>query len=108
MGDKYKLTTVLNWIENSIIVSHEALSHMNIINNELKARKYQEIPKETFRCSMGIFKMIIEKVEPLNYRINISLKKCCEYFNLSTDDYTFYKTSWNSFYIALIMSKLYN
>jgi len=63
--DKTKIEDLSKWVENNIIICHNAPLHMMRLNKELKFWGFKEIPLERFRCSMCIFREIIGKIDPL-------------------------------------------
>jgi len=64
----------------------------NIVSNykELIFNDLQIIPRERFRCSMMIFKKIINIANPLHNLQSLSLEYCSGYFGLGLDKKKFH------------------
>lgn len=106
-SDKNNMENFLNFIGNSIIFAHNALFDMNIINNELNHWKLQMINQKRFRCTMRIFYNVISKID-LKYSLSFTnLSKCCEYFNIKSDNNKFHNALFDSYMTARMICKIY-
>ena len=80
-SEYHSLQSFIKFIHNSLIFAHNAIFDMNFINNELQYRNLPIINKKRFRCTMKLFKQM---VEPYSSKQNYSLEYCCNYFQLNS------------------------
>ena len=107
-SEKDKLISLLNFIGNSLIFAHNANFDMKFINKELIFNDLQIIPRERFRCSMMIFKKIINIANPLHNLQSLSLEYCSGYFGLGLDKKKFHDAKYDSTMTAHVICKLYS
>ena len=105
--DKVKLEKFLEWVGDSIIFSHNAPFDMLYINRELNYWKLKEIPKERFRCTMRIFRMVLSYIEPLYDQKYTKLMNCCEYFGIIINRNGFHRAQYDCNKSAELLVKIY-
>lgn len=95
--DKKSLENFVNFVNNSFIFAHNAVFDMNFINNELQFWDLPQIPKRKFRCTMKLFKKM---VEPASVKKNFSLEYCCNFFHLNSVKENFHSAIFDAFMTA--------
>ncbi len=107
-SDKKNMENFLKFIGNSIIFAHNAPFDMNIINNELNYWKLQILNTKRFRCTMRIFYNVVSKID-LKYSLSFtSLGKCCEYFNIKSEENNFHNALFDAFITARMICQIYD
>ena len=106
-SDKNNMENFLKFIGNSIIFAHNAPFDMNIINNELNYWKLQNLNIKRFRCTMRIFYNVVSKID-LKYSLSFTnLGKCCEYFNIKSEENNFHNALFDAFMTARMICRIY-
>ena len=100
LSDKKCLENFLKFINNSLIFAHNATFDMSFINNELKFWNLPQIPINRFRCTMKLFKKI---VEPNTIKQSFSLEYCCNFFHLNSLKENFHSAIFDSFMTARML-----
>jgi hypothetical protein len=77
---------------------------MNFINNELQYRNLPIINKKRFRCTMKLFKQM---VEPYSSKQNYSLEYCCNYFKLNSQRENFHSAIFDAFMTGRLVCALF-
>jgi DNA polymerase-3 subunit epsilon len=80
-NEKQLLTNFLNFVNGSIIFTHNAVFDYNFISKELEYHNLPLIPKNNFRCTMRIYKKFTSQNKLMSY----SLEKCAESFEIEID-----------------------
>ena len=80
---------------------------MLYINRELNYWKLKEIPKERFRCTMRIFRMVLSYIEPLYDQKYTKLMNCCEYFGIIINRNGFHRAQYDCNKSAELLVKIY-
>jgi DNA polymerase III epsilon subunit-like protein len=81
---------------------------MNIINNELNYWKLQNLSIKRFRCTMRIFYNVVSKID-LKYSLSFTnLGKCCEYFNIKSEENNFHNALFDAFMTARMICQIYD
>jgi DNA polymerase-3 subunit epsilon len=107
-SDKNNMENFLKFIGNSIIFAHNAPFDMNIINNELNYWKLQNLSIKRFRCTMRIFYNVVSKID-LKYSLSFTnLGKCCEYFNIKSEENNFHNALFDAFMTARMICEIYD
>jgi DNA polymerase-3 subunit epsilon len=104
--DKDILKYFLKFVGDSLIFAHNAQFDFNFINNELKYWNLDELPKERFRCTMRIVKMLLKDTEEL-VKKKCSLSNCCEYFNVVTDTTKLHNALYDSYLAGKVLMKVF-
>lgn len=98
LDEKSLLINFLNFVQDSLIVAHNAHFDMNFLNKEIAFRGLKPINKDRFRCTMEIFK------RKFTNRNNYStLSKCAEHFSILKNESLLH----SALYDALICSKIF-
>ena len=107
-SDKNNMENFLKFIGNSIIFAHNAPFDMNIINNELNYWKLQNLNIKRFRCTMRIFYNVVSKID-FKYSLSFTnLGKCCEYFNIKSEENNFHNALFDAFMTARMICQIYD
>ena len=93
----------LNFINNSIIITHNAVFDMEKINYELNYYNLPLINKFKFRCSMRIF---LDKYKNLSNKFS-KLKECCDFLNIKYINENLHLAYYDAFLLGKIMEKIY-
>ena len=93
----------LNFINNSIIITHNAVFDMEKINYELNYYNLPLINKFKFRCSMRIF---LDKYRNLSNKFS-KLKECCDFLNIKYINENLHLAYYDAFLLGKIMEKIY-
>ena len=72
----------MKFIGDSLVFCHFADYHIEILRKELLFWKLPEIPKTRFRCTLRIFREIINEISPSMDKRKVSLMKCCDFFKI--------------------------
>ncbi len=98
VDEKTLLINFLNFVQDSLIVAHNAQFDMNFLNKEIAFRGLKTIEINRFRCTMEIFK------RKFTFRNNYStLSKCAEYFKIFKNESLLH----SAIYDALICTKIF-
>ena len=93
----------LDFIKDSIIITHNAAFDMEKINKALKYYKLPIINRLNFRCSMRIFWEYF-----YNFSLKFSkLKECCEFFNIKYKYSDLHLASYDAFLVGKIMEIIF-
>ena len=93
----------LNFINNSIIITHNAVFDMEKINYELNYYNLPLINKFKFRCSMRIF---LDKYRNVSNKFS-KLKECCDFLNIKYINENLHLAYYDAFLLGKIMEKIY-
>ena len=100
--EKSILQNFLKFIDNSLIISHNASYDMEKINKELEYNDLPLIDKFRFRCSMRIF------LERFSFSKKfIGLKETCKYLNIKYNKKNAHTTVYQSLILGKIVEKIY-
>lgn len=102
--DKVSLTNFKHFVSNCLLFAHNAIFDMEFINNELEHFKLEKIPKRKFRCTMKMFKFLVNPFAKKNY----SLKYCCDYFKIKNDKNLFHSATYDAFMTAKLIASFYD
>jgi DNA polymerase III epsilon subunit-like protein len=98
LDEKTLLINFLNFVQDSLIVAHNALFDMNFLNKEIAFRGLKTIEINRFRCTMEIFK------KRFTHRNSYStLSKCAEYFKILLNENLLH----SAIYDALVCTKIF-
>lgn len=103
-SEQHSLRMFIKFIHNSLIFAHNAIFDMNFINNELQYRNLPIINKKRFRCTMKLFKQM---VEPYSSKQNYSLEYCCNYFKLNSQRENFHSAIFDAFMTGRLVCALF-
>ena len=103
-SDHKVLEQFKNFVNQSVIVAHNASKDMEFINNEFIFHKINIFPKKKFFCTLNIFRQMFPDIN----RGICSLSKCCEYLNIKLPDKNHHSAIYDSFMVAKLMSKLFD
>lgn len=103
-SERHSLQMFIKFIHNSLIFAHNAIFDMNFINNELQYRNLPIINKKRFRCTMKLFKQM---VEPYSSKQNYSLEYCCNYFKLNSQRENFHSAIFDAFMTGRLVCALF-
>ena len=103
-SEHHSLQTFIKFIHNSLIFAHNAIFDMNFINNELLYRNLPIINKKRFRCTMKLFKQM---VEPYSSKQNYSLEYCCNHFKLNSQRENFHSAIFDAFMTGRLVCALF-
>ena len=93
----------LNFINNSLIITHNAVYDMKKINKELEYNNLPLIYYKQFRCSMRIF---LDK-NPFFSKKFSKLKECCEKYKIRYNNRNLHTATYDSLLLGKIMEKIY-
>ena len=102
-SDHKVLEQFKNFVNQSVIVAHNAPKDMEFINNEFIFHKINVFPKKKFFCTLNIFRQMFPEIS----RVIFSLSKCCEYLDRKLPNKNFHSSIYDSFMVAKLMSKLF-
>ena len=102
-SEKKLFEDFLFFVDNSIIISHNAIYDRDNINNELNYYNLPMIEKYQFRCSMRIFK---ERFKYLSNKF-YQLKECCEYLKIKYDIKQLHIAEYDSLLVGKVIEKIY-
>ena len=103
-SDHKVLEQLKNFVNQSVIVAHNAFKDMEFINNEFIFHKINVFPKKKFFCTLNIFRQMFPDIN----RGICSLSKCCEFLNIKLPDKNHHSAIYDSFMVAKLMSKLFD
>jgi DNA polymerase-3 subunit epsilon len=103
-SDHKVLEQFKNFVNQSVIVAHNASKDMEFINNEFIFHKINIFPKKKFFCTLNIFRQMFPDIS----RGICSLSKCCEYLDIKLPNKNFHSAIYDSFMVAKLMSKLFD
>ena len=103
-SDHKVLEQFKNFVNQSVIVAHNASRDMEFINNELIFHKINIFPRKKFFCTLNIFRQMFPDIN----RGICSLSKCCEYLDIKLPNKNFHSAIYDSFMVAKLMSKLFD
>ena len=103
-SDHKVLEQFKNFVNQSVIVTHNASKDMEFINNEFTFHKITIFPKKKFFCTMNIFRQMFPEISRNIY----SLSKCCEYLDIKLPNKNCHSAIYDSFMVAKLMSKLFD
>ena len=81
-SDHKVLEQFKNFVNQSVIVAHNASKDMEFINNEFIFHKINVFPRKKFFCTLNIFRQMFPDIN----RGICSLSKCCEFLNIKLPD----------------------
>ena len=93
----------LKFVNNSIIIAHNAVFDMEKINYELNFYNLPLIDKNQFRCSMRIF---LDKYTYFSNKFS-KLNECCNFFRIKYDENNLHLAYYDAFLAGKIMEKIY-
>ena len=93
----------LKFIDNSIIVTHNAVFDMEKINYELNYYNLPLIDKFQYRCSMRIF---LDKYSHLSNKFS-KLKECCDFLDIKYENENFHLAYYDAYLVGKILEKIY-
>ena len=102
-SDHKVLEQFKNFVNQSVIVAHNAPKDMEFINNEFIFHKINVFPKKKFFCTLNIFRQMFPDIS----RGICSLSKCCEYLDIKLPNKNYHSAIYDSFMVAKLMSKLF-
>ena len=102
-SDHKVLEQFKNFVNQSVIVAHNAPKDMEFINNEFIFHKINVFPKKKFFCTLNIFRQMFPDIS----RSICSLSKCCEYLDIKLPNKNYHSAIYDSFMVAKLMSKLF-
>ena len=94
----------LKFIDNSIIVAHNAVFDMEKINYELNYYNLPLIDKFQYRCSMRIF---LDKYANLTNKFS-KLKECCDFLEIKYEEENLHLAYYDAYLVGKILEKIYN
>ena len=94
----------LNFVDDSIIIAHNAIYDMEKINHELNYYNLPLIDKFQFRCSMRIF---FDKFRNFSNKFS-KLKECCNFLNIKYDEDNLHLAYYDAYYLGKIMEAIYS
>ena len=94
---------LLDFIKNSLIVTHNAEHDLNVINKGLTYYHLPPISKYKFRCSMRIFYELYNEI-PTKFS---KLKECCQYFKIKFNNKRLHLASYDAFLVGKVLEKIY-
>jgi len=103
-SDHKVLEQFKNFVNQSVIVAHNAYRDMEFINNEFIFHKINIFPRKKFFCTLNIFRQMFPDIN----RGICSLSKCCEYLDIKLPNKNFPSAIYDSFMVAKLMSKLFD
>jgi DNA polymerase-3 subunit epsilon len=103
-SDHKVLEQFKNFVNQSVIVAHNASKDMEFINNEFIFHKINIFPKKKFFCTLNIFRQMFPDIS----RGICSLSKCCEYLDIKLPNKNNHSAIYDSFMVAKLMSKLFD
>ena len=103
-SDHKVLEQFKNFVNQSVIVAHNAIKDMEFINNEFIFHKINIFPKKKFFCTLNIFRQMFPDIN----RGICSLSKCCEYLDIKLPNKNYHSAIYDSFMVAKLMSKLFD
>lgn len=103
-SDHKVLEQFKNFVNQSVIVAHNASRDMEFINNEFIFHKINIFPRKKFFCTLNIFRQMFPDIN----RGICSLSKCCEYLDIKLPNKNFHSAIYDSFMVAKLMSKLFD
>jgi len=101
--EKSILQNFLKFINNSLIITHNASYDMEKINKELKYNDLPLINRFRFRCSMRIF---LERFSDFSKKFS-KLKECCEFLKIRYSNQNLHTAVYDTFILGKIMEKIY-
>ena len=93
----------LNFVDDSIIIAHNAIYDMEKINHELNYYNLPLIDKFQFRCSMRIF---FDKFRHFSNKFS-KLKECCNLLNIKYTEENLHLAYYDAYYLGKIMEAIY-
>ena len=102
-GEKNLFKGFLNFVNNSIIIAHNAIFDMEKINYELNFYDLPLIEKHQFRCSMRIF---FDKYKQLSNKFS-KLRECCDFLGIKYIEENLHLAYYDAFLLGKIMEKIY-
>ena len=93
----------LNFVNNSIIIAHNAIFDMEKINFELNFYDLPLIEKHQFRCSMRIF---FDKYKQLSNKFS-KLRECCDFLGIKYIEENLHLAYYDAFLLGRILEKIY-
>jgi DNA polymerase III epsilon subunit-like protein len=106
---KTLMQKILNFIGDSLIFAHNANFHCQAFNKELTFLGLPNIPEKQFRCSLRIFRLIINEIEQNFNKKDVSLINCFNYFEPKNKDLTsFPKSISDSYMVGKILEHIYS
>ena len=100
--EKTLLIKFLNFVQDSIIVAHNASFDMRVINKELEFRELNIIENQRFRCSMELYRKYI-----IHERKNSKLTDCAEYFKIHKNENLFHSAIYDAIMCAKILLNIF-
>ena len=97
----------LSFIDDNLIVCHNASFDHRFLNRELKYWGFSEIPIERFRCTLRMFKFIIPKVNLSFVESSKTLQKCCEYFGFVVNSRKYHNALFDAYMTYFLFIKLH-
>ena len=82
---KKSLETFLEFVSDSIIITHNALFDMKFINSELKRCGLREIPYDQCVCTLKFLKNL-KKIGRLDKNFKLRLRDLCEYYQIEVNE----------------------
>ena len=101
--EKQIFENFLKFIDNSIIVAHNAVFDMEKISYELNYYNLPLIDKFQFRCSMRIF---LDKYSHLSNKFS-KLKECCDFLDIKYEKENLHLAYYDAFLVGKILEKIY-
>ena len=102
--EKQIFENFLKFIDNSIIVAHNAVFDMEKISYELNYYNLPLIDKFQFRCSMRIF---LDKYSHLSNKFS-KLKECCDFLEIKYEEENLHLAYYDAYLVGKILEKIYN
>ena len=93
----------LKFVNDAIIITHNAVFDMEKINYELNFYDLPIIDKYKFRCSMRIF---LDKYNHLSNKFS-KLKECCNFLGINYFEENLHLAYYDAFLVGKIMEKIY-
>lgn len=112
------------FVNNCVIVAHNAQKAVDFLNKEFLFHKIDIIPKENFYCTLEVFKKMFPEynensLPPSDIKLNnnkknnnqesddiFSLKKCCEYLDVKLPRKNHYTAKYESFMETKLFAKI--
>ena len=95
---------LLDFINDSLIIIHNALDGLKKINNELLYYKLPLINKYQFRCSQRIF---FEKYPSYSKFIASKIYDCCDYFHIRFIKKNLHSAAYEASLLVKVIQKIY-
>ena len=80
------LMDFVDFLGGCVIFSHNSIFHSRVLNKVLMSYGFQSIEKTQFRCSLRIFRILINEIAPYIDKRYLGLIQCCQILHINMNE----------------------